>query len=151
MNATAKQLQCIHAALHRQNLLYHKADFVSSFTNGRTESSKEMTIEEASALLQMLNEQQQKDTSESVGKDKMIRQIVAIAREMGVVVRYQAVEGDQVKTKSDYRQFNEWLLTKSCVKKAGLNLCSYKELQNLVTQYKAIYQDWLKKPKNHQP
>lgn len=141
MNATAKQLQYIHAALHKKQLLKHKAEMVASFTNGRTESSREMTAAEADELLRSLNDHQ----PEADAKDKMIRKIIAMAREMGVVTREPVVGPDgKVKQKSNYTRLNHWMLQLSYLKKP-LNQYSYAELPKLVTQYTAVYMSWLKK------
>lgn len=139
--ATPKQLQCIHSTLHRKGLLQHKREMVSSFTNNRTESSKEMTIEEASDFLKMLFDYQPDQDK----RQKMVNSIIAMAREMGVITRQQVVTDNGLEWKSDYSKFDEWLLTKSCVKKKNLNGCTYEELPTLVTQYKAIYTSWLHK------
>ncbi|MGQ0738376.1 MAG: hypothetical protein ACT4OJ_04885 [Bacteroidota bacterium] len=139
---TKPQIAGIHTALRVRKMHEQKNSLVYQYTNGRTESVAAMTFTEAHELLKMLNNQK---TEKKEPREKMIRSIIAMAREMGVITRKQVVTENGLEWKSDYSQFNHWLLTKSSAKKKTLNLCSYGELNTLVTQYKAIYQSWLKK------
>lgn len=138
---TNEQLRAIHAALHGKGLLENKREMVSSFTNGRSDSSKDLTHDEAAELLRSLNDYKPKEDP----RDKMIRSIIAMAREMGVVSRESRVGTNGViEWKSNYDKLNEWMLTKSTCKKP-LREYTYAELPKLVTQYRAIYMSWLKK------
>lgn len=142
---TKLQIAGIHTALRVRGMHDQKNSLVLQYTNGRTSSVAAMTFTEAHELLKMLNGQK---TEKKDPRDKMIRSIIAMAREMGVISREQVVgESGAIEVKSNYKAFNEWLLTKSCAKKASLNKCTYTELNNIVTQYKAIYTSWLKKIK----
>lgn len=145
MKATPQQLQRIHAALHMQGLLHHKADMVSSFTNGRSESSREMTSDEAAELLQMLNETQSAKQKEQGTKDKMVRHMIAMAHEMGWIKERAVVNGDgQVSRKKDYTDLHAWVEKYGYLKKP-LNKYSYQELPTLVTAFKNVYTSWLKR------
>lgn len=146
MNATPKQLQSIHAALHRLGLLPHKAEMISSYTGNRSSSSRDMTMEEAAAMLADLNAQQGRQQQAHDGRERMIKKIIAMAREMGVIRRQQVIKpGGEMELKSDYSAFNKWLLEKSCLKKQKLNDVTDAELPRLVTQYKNIYKDFLRR------
>jgi hypothetical protein len=60
---------------------------------------------------------------------------------------HQVVGKAGMEWKSDYSQFNKWLLEKSCVKKASLNDVATADLPTLVSQYKAINLDYHKNKK----
>lgn len=141
MNATSKQLQYIHAALHRKGLLQHKAEMVSSYTNGRSESSKDMTMEEANEMLQALNGHQPDEEK----KDKMIKHLIAMAHEIGWITEQAVVNGQgEVGKKKDYSRLHAWVEKYGYLKKK-LNQYKFHELPTLVTAFKNVYQGWLKK------
>lgn len=144
MNATAKQLQHIHAALHRLGLLRHKADMVSSYTNGRTSSSREMTAAEAQEMLATLNDHQPDEDK----RQKMVKHIIAMAHEMGWIKESGVVSQESgvgtLKKKKDYSDLHAWVEKYGYLKKP-LNKYSYAELPNLVTAFKNVYAAWLKK------
>lgn len=145
MKAQPQTLQQIHAALHRLGLLHQKANMVAGYTNERTESSKEMTQEEADAMLADLNKNQRKQVENNTDKDKMIRKIIAMAREMGTVYREKVVDPQKgLVEKSNYTKLNKWMKDNSYLKKP-LNKYSYQELPKLVSQFQAVYTDWLRK------
>jgi len=69
IKATKEQLQAIHAALFMRRLLRHKADIIDGVTQGRSSSSKDLTFDEAHALLTDLNrEDKPKDNSKLLSK-----------------------------------------------------------------------------------
>lgn len=141
---TKSQIAAIQTAIRVKGLQEQKNDLVRQYTNGREVSVARMHFSEAHELLKMLNGQAAATPAKP--RDKMIRSLIAMAREMGVITKYKTVDaGGQLTEKSDYSRFNDWLLTKSCAKKPNLNACTYEELNKLVTQYKAVYTDWLKK------
>ncbi len=144
---TAEKLKQFRTVLSKAGLADDKDAIVRELTNGRTASSKELYPHELQPWLDAMN---QKPRTAVQGQphpgDKMIRSIIAMAREMGVITRRQQVNAaGQMEWKSDYTAFNQWLLHKSSAKKPNLNSCTVDELQKLVTQYKAIYMDWIKK------
>jgi hypothetical protein len=49
--ATKPQIQKLHALLNNLGLIDQKADIVFNMTHGRTESSRELTIDEARRLI----------------------------------------------------------------------------------------------------
>lgn len=136
------QITAIQTALRAQQLQEQKQQLVLQYTGQRTSSVAAMYFSEAQELLKMLNGHRPQPQQ----RDKLIRSIIAMAREMGVIIRKAVVnDAGAIEQKSDYSQFNKWLLTKSTAKKASLNHCSPDELLKLVNQYKAIYKDWLRK------
>lgn len=58
----------LHALLSQLNLMDQKADLVAQFTNGRTMSSKEMSIDEARALIKALEDQKEQRTKKMRAK-----------------------------------------------------------------------------------
>lgn len=142
--ATAKQLQQIHAALHRLGLLYDKANIVETYTGNRTRSSREMTTEEAEKMLGMLNAGLKINSEEKEKKDKMVRHMIAMAHEMGWIKKGTRVTGGKLQQYNDYSPLYEWVEKYGYLKKE-LNKYSYKELPKLVTQFKNLYADWLNK------
>lgn len=55
MRIDTNQLKRIHAAIQLLGLQKNKADLVHSFSNGRCESTKDLTYAEANEMLQHLN------------------------------------------------------------------------------------------------
>lgn len=140
--ATAKQLQSIHAALHIKGLLRHKREMVSSFTNGRSESSRDMSFEEAADMLASLNDH----VPDNERKNKMVRHIIAMAHEMGWISESVVVsrESGVLQKKKDYSRLHGWVEKYGYLKKP-LGKYSYAELPTLVTAFKNVYQSWLAK------
>jgi hypothetical protein len=144
-NINKAQIAAFHALLKQHGITDQKADIVQQLSNGRVTSTKDLYSEEIQPWIIAMNNNKAAGKAEDKPGDKMIRSIIAMAREMGIITRHQVVTVNGLEWKSNYTRFNEWLLTKSTAKKANLNLCSYEELNNLVTQYKAIYTSWLHK------
>lgn len=140
MEATKQQIIAINTALHVKNLMGHKAEIVDAVTNGRTSSSKELTFDEAHALLQDLNKGYVKPDE---GK-KMRGNIIAMAHEMNWIKRTKVVQGNRIIVKDDYSSLDAWMLKFSYLKK-NLFDYSYAELPKLVTQFKNVYLSQLKK------
>lgn len=141
---TPNQTKAFHAILREKGLADEKAAIVSKLSNGRASSTKDLFYEEVQPWIIAMNSQKKEQADP---KERMIRNIIAMAREMGVIVRLPKVQpGGAIKMQSDYTQFNEWMLTKSTGKKA-LNDYTYQELPKLVSQYRAIYLSWLKRNK----
>ncbi|MCC6290174.1 MAG: hypothetical protein IT249_20025 [Chitinophagaceae bacterium] len=143
MKATNKQIQSIHAALHRKGLLRHKAEMVSGFTAGRTTHSSEMTVQEAAALLADINEY----TTQQDDRQRMLRYIIAMAHEMGWITQVSAVEHDgKIIQKNDYSRLHSWVLKYGNAKK-GMNQYNHQELVKLVAAFKNMHREWLNKPR----
>jgi hypothetical protein len=144
--ANSDQLKKIHAALHRRGLLHHKREMVGGYTNGRTESSKEMYQEEAQHMLDMLNEDLQNNQQEKDKRQKMVNHIIAMAHEMGWIKEVMVVSAESgiPAKKKDYSSLHAWVEKYGYLKKS-LNKYTYKELPILVTAFQGVYSDWLKK------
>jgi hypothetical protein len=80
MNITPQQLKAISTLVSKQNIgKEDKAVIVQGFTGGRATSTKDLTIDEAKAMLQHLKAN---DPDEKKA-EKMRKKIIAIAHEMG--------------------------------------------------------------------
>jgi hypothetical protein len=130
--ATKQQVIAINTAIHHKNLMGYKAEMVEAITAGRTSSSKELTFDEARALLTSLNA-----AAKPVDEGKKMRaNIIAMAHEMHWIKKTNG--------KDDYSHLDGWMLKYSYLKKK-LYSYTYKELPTLVTQFKNVYLSHLKK------
>lgn len=118
MNIQPKQNSILHGLLTSTGLMAQKRNLILGFTDGRTESSKDMTYQEAGALITHLKSL---DASH-----KMRRRIIKMAHEMG-----WHLPGTQ---KIDMDAINEWCKKYGAYHKP-LNDHSATELPRLVTQF----------------
>jgi hypothetical protein len=128
--ATKDQVKAINAILARKNLMMHKATIVQSCSNGRTTHSTELTVEEARALLIDLN----KNEPETEAKQRMVRKIFAMARDLGWVKKITVVERTGIVHKDDLSAVYEWINKYGYLKK-DINQYKYNELPKLVSQF----------------
>ncbi len=97
--STNAQIVKIHILLSQLNLMDSKNELVARFSNGRTVSTKEMTLTEASDLIKALA---QYDPC-----DKMRRTVFALAYEAGIIW------GDTLEDKKmNTIKLNQFLLTR---------------------------------------
>lgn len=68
----------IHTLLRQLGLMERKPEIVHGFTQGRTESSRDMTLSEAKALIEWLEGSKE--------RTNVIRRIWHLAYEMGIIV-----------------------------------------------------------------
>lgn len=126
----------IHVLLSKLGLMEQKPSLVSSFTNGRTERSSEMTEAEAKGLATWLQQQTNgMNSGELVSCDRMRKNLIAIAYEMG-----WASPGNSQKAIADIDKFCQ--SEKSPFKKP-LMQHTHMELVQLVTQFKQMYKKHL--------
>lgn len=115
------QLTKIHVLLNQFGLMSDKADIIRQFTNGRETSSKQMTFNEASDLLQHL--------SKFDSLDLMRRKIFALAYSAGMIW------GDSKEDKQiNSAKINIFLKEKGTIKK-DLNKMNKAELIKVVNQF----------------
>lgn len=138
--ATAKQLSAIHALLHKQGLLRHKAEIIEGFTNGRTGSSKGLHLHEAADLLSHLMATE-KDKNVS---SKLMKKLFAMAFEMGWCPEQEYVQPDGTITKKkNYDRLHGWVLKYGYLKKP-LRQYTYNELPKLVSVFEInIYNPYI--------
>ncbi len=123
----------LHGLLTQTGLTPQKADLVSGFTNGRSDSSKDLTNEEAKKMIAYLNSTADIHNEKS---NKMRRKIISLAHEM-----HWHLSGTQ---KIDMPRLNAWCVKFGYLKKE-LNKYRYNELTTLVTQFTAVYNSYLSK------
>lgn len=75
---TTPQMKKIHTLLRQLGLMERKPEIVHGFTQGRTESSRDMTLSEAKALIEWLEGSKE--------RTNVIRRIWHLAYEMGIIV-----------------------------------------------------------------
>jgi hypothetical protein len=132
MKATKRQVIAINAAISYKGLKDQKKMMMLDASNGRTESSKELTFDEAGALLQFLNSDSLKAPSAT---DKQVRKLIALAYDIKWIKERQVVgAGGKLESRKDYSALHEW------VKKFGylgkeLREYNDKELPKLLTQF----------------
>ena len=127
-NAFNKQ---IHALLAKANVMEQKAAIVSSFSNGRTQSSRELSHAEAFEMVKWLLTQV---TDTTPCSHKMRRKIISMAHQM-----HWHLPGTQ---QVDMPRLNTWCNTFGFGKKK-LNDYTYAELPKLVTQFTFVYNEYI--------
>jgi hypothetical protein len=118
--ATGPQITKIHVLLHQLNIFDQKEELVSRFSNRRTTSSKELSIEEARDLISALAKY---DPCNPVR-----RKIFSMAYDAGIIWGESSED-----KKINAVVLNNFLLKQGAVKKE-LNKMNIKELQKVVTQ-----------------
>lgn len=112
-----------------------KAELILSYTQGRTDTTTGLYAAEARQLIIDLNKLL--DKPQNAGGEQMRRHIIAMAHEMGW-------EKDDRKINMDL--VNEWCAKFGYLNKTHhtLNQYQYAELPALVSQFKKVYQSYLK-------
>lgn len=123
-NITKSQLTKLHVLLNQLGLIDEKKAIVSHYSNGRTESSRELTMSEASALISAL--------AANDGNDRMRRKVIALAYDAGII--YGDTPEDK---KMNTVKLNQFLQRSGTVKKE-LNKLTYTELVKTVSQFQQI-------------
>lgn len=116
-----------------------KKALVKEFTNGRSDSSRELLMAEAQRLIQHLEASlglvaTAPTAAHEEASDQMRRKILSLAHEM----RWELPSG-----KVDMGRVNGWCQARGFGKKV-LNEYSHPELQKLVSQFKIMYSKYLK-------
>lgn len=143
MKATNKQLQAIHAMLYKKGMLKNKPYIIEGATAGRSSSSRDLTFEEANALLQTLNPTQSTMNVSS----RLMSKLFAMAFEMGWITEQTLVDGQGgIKKKKDYSRVHGWVEKYGYLKKP-LREYIYKELPKLVSQFEVgPYKQYIDNP-----
>lgn len=121
---TKAQLQMIHTLLNKQGLTHLKAELVYSFSDGRTQSSRELTLIEAKRFIQYLKDQ---DASSDI-----IKRIYHLGYLSGII--YGETPEDKAMNTA---KLNMFCKERGTVKKA-LHQQSVKELKRTVKQFESI-------------
>lgn len=123
-----------------------KADLVQQYSNRRTASSSELTVDEAKALIQALHAQGQAPapSPRQQAGERMRRQIIAIFHEAGWHTPQTPTGPAATRPKIDMSRVNEWCVKQGYLHKK-LNEYAPDELPKLVTQAKKYLEWYLKK------
>jgi hypothetical protein len=124
------QVSCIMAMINKLKLKAQKEHIIMGATDGRTTSTRELTSDEANALIKYLKSQD----PDEIGAEKMRRKIISMAHEMGWKLP---------NSKADMERVDNWCVKYGFLHKK-LNQYLYNELPKLVTQFESVYQSFLK-------
>lgn len=122
---TTPQLKKIHTLLGQLGLMERKPELVHGFTEGRTESCRDMTLSEAKALIEWLEGSKE--------RTNVIRRIWHLAYEMGIIV-----PGDQNEKAMNVARLDAFCKERGTVKKA-ISAQSLKEVKRTAKQFEAMY------------
>lgn len=122
---TTPQLKKIHILLRQLGLMERKPEIIHGFTDGRTESSREMTLLEAKALIEWLEGSQE--------RKNMLRRIWHLAYEIGIIL-----PGDRDETAMNAAKLDIFCKERGTVKK-NISEQSVKELKRTAKQFEAMY------------
>lgn len=126
---TAIAVMCNKANIGKED----KTVMVQGFSGGRCTSSKDLTYEEATALLKHLATMQPVDDRLT----KMQNKIFHYAHEM----RWTKLNR-QAKVVADVKRIDQWMVKYSYLKKK-MNRYTYEELPRLVSQFEQVYKSFL--------
>lgn len=126
---TQDQIKLLHILIVKSDMVDNKKAIISNYTNGRTESSKELTRTEARYLIANLQGTKSPRQDEKKA-ERMRRKIIGLAHEID-----WHIAGT---TKIDMERLNNWCINSSYLHK---KLDSYKlaELPKLVTQFEKVH------------
>lgn len=133
-NVTAPQIQKIHVLLRNLGISDHKKEIVFDITDGRTVSTKELTIDEARVLITRLSENDPNNRLKSV--------IFSLAYQAGII--YGSTPDDR---KMNAAKLSMFLRDRGAVKK-DLNDMDYRELVKTHRQFEAIVRNTVKSSDN---
>lgn len=128
---TAPQLKKIHTLLGELGIMDRKPEIVYGFTNGRTESSRELTLMEAKSLIEYLMGSQERTV--------VVKRIWHLAYEMNIIV-----PGDHNEKAMNAAKLDKFCEQRGTVKKA-LSTQSLKEVKRTARQFEAMYQKYTEK------
>ena len=126
------QNKAVNKLLQSTGLIAQKSSLVLSYTSGRSESRKDLTEEEANALISYLKTQDNNKVDD--GAQKMRRKLISLAHKM---LWYKPGTSS-----IDMARIDGWCKQYGLFKKP-LNDHSYAELTHLLTQFKAVHKSYL--------
>lgn len=127
---TAQQNSIIHALFHTTGLMGQKKNIVGGISFGRTESTKELTLDEVNMLIRYLQDIQ----GNAEKANKMRRKIISMAHQL-----HWYLPGTQ---KVDMKRIDNWCIQYGYLHKK-LNDHNEKELIKLVSQFANVFADFL--------
>lgn len=131
---TKAQLKMIHVLLNELSIMDRKPDLVYSFSNGRTESSRELSLQEAKEIIEFL-----KNAEEN---KRLINRIWHIAYELKIIV-----SGDKNEMSMNAAKLDAFCKQRGSVKKS-IREQSINELKKTIKQFEAMLQKHQQKEKD---
>lgn len=122
------KLKAVQTLISKTDNRDEKANIVSQYTNGRTESVREMNEQEAARLIDDLKRLAPNHKA-THGGEKMRRKLISMAHELG----WKLSNG-----KIDMKRVNEWCV-KYGHKHVALNQYTYNDLPQLLSQFEKMY------------
>ena len=128
---TTAQIKALHAMLNKYGLLEYKHEYIRDITNGRTESAKELTQEEAGFFFTWFNKNV--DTSvEDERRKTYFKAIWKIAWDLGIIYGDSDEDFEMNKAK-----LNQFCRDRGTVKK-NITIMDSLELRKTQRQFEAI-------------
>lgn len=128
------QLTRIHVLLHKVQLMAYKIDLVVDLTNGREQSTKSLTFNEANKMIAYLEQKQQERNKKAYDRaDAMRKKIIVFCRETGWVKN----------GKADMSRIYSWVEKYGYLHKP-LRSYTEAELPRLVTQAENMRNSFIK-------
>lgn len=145
MTITITQNKIIHALLGKVGLMAHKADIVAGITSGRSSSSKDMTVDEAKAMITYLRTLSPAPSSDCFASfamtkrgdsaNKMRRKLISLA--------YEMLWAEVGNWKAAVAALDGVLTSPKSLFKKPLKKHSYTELVKVVSQFEQMYKKHL--------
>ncbi len=130
------QKKCINTLMSKQKLQATRKAIISGASGERTESSSELTFDEANQLIKYLKGRDKEEQA----ADKMRKKIIAMAYEYAKI----PANGTAEEKKETVARLNEWCIQYGYLHKE-LNKYTYAELPKLVTQFQHVLSDYFKR------
>lgn len=132
--ATKAQIQKIHVLLKQLGMIESKAEIMYQFSDGRTESTRGLSIDEAKRLI--------KNLAEFDPSERMKSLIFSLAYQADII--YGSTADDK---RINVAKLNMFLKERGTVKKE-LNAMSYEELLKTQRQFEGIVRNQAKRKQN---
>lgn len=148
MRRTTKQNARLHYLLNRLHIADMKDMLAHTFSNGRTESTSELSVTECEALINHLAAQLPGHQPAPETADKLRKKILSICHQLGWYRR--ELDGRLMlnqrtgKPMLDYARIDAFCRSRGKYKK-GLNQHTTNELQVLIGQFNALFQNTVQK------
>jgi hypothetical protein len=147
MNHTIGRHRRLYGLFHETGTDKYRRDLVSSFTDGRTNNSAELSDLEADELIKHLEKMTRKEHGPThSGVDykgqQMRRRILSLCYNVGWVIWSQT----RGKHEIDWPRLNSWMIKYGYLHKP-MNDYTYSELQRLVKQFENMTTNVLSTPK----
>jgi len=133
---TKEQIKKIHVLLQQKGLIEDKTTLIGAYSDGRTESTKELTLQEAQNLISFLLAENAEVT---IRCTKVFRAIYNLAWEMGII--YGETEDDYQMNRA---KLNMFCRQRGTVKK-NISEMNLPEMQKTKRQFEAMYRKFKQK------